>query len=73
MLETRAFGGQSFSLYRRTDKACDTVGDSPRHTMGDVTYLERIRCESKSHSAQMEPFICAMAHPIQQTIFVLDL
>jgi hypothetical protein len=73
MPETRAFGGQSFSFYQRTDKACDTVGDSPRHTMRDVAYLDRIRCESKSHSAKMESFICAMAHRKQQTIFILDL
>ena len=41
--------GKQFTVYKRADKACDTVGKTGSRRMRTAVHLERLRCDGTSH------------------------
>jgi len=49
MPEMLQYCGRTFRVFRRADKACDTVGDYTSRRMMDAVHLEDLRCDGGHH------------------------
>lgn len=49
MPEMLQYCGKRFTVYKRADKACDTVGKTGSRRMQNAVHLEGLRCDGTSH------------------------
>jgi len=49
MPEMLQFVGKRFRVYKRAIKACDTIGNTGMHRMGNAVHLEGTRCDGQAH------------------------
>jgi hypothetical protein len=49
MPEMLRFCGQTFGVYRRADKTCNTIGPGEHRRLHDTVHLEGLRCGGEAH------------------------
>jgi len=49
MPEMLAYCGQTFRVFKRADKTCDTVGSTAMRRLHDTVHLEMLRCDGSAH------------------------
>ena len=49
MPEMLQYCGKRFRVYKRADKACDTIGKTGSRRMEDAVHLEDVRCDGLAH------------------------